>query len=153
MSAMTDDAGAGVPSMARQHQLVSEIGAVIRQAWTGDWTTATYRTRAVAGYQEDELQVRLVDGTQRRERPPRGLVVLAEKLRDVMYRLGAGTWWSATFAVNSSGEVSANFDYDAEPAWVDEIDRAWYAQDLNKYPRDDDAIPTWLRERLAGPAT
>lgn len=44
---------------------------------------------------------------------------------------------------------SADFNYDDEPTWETSIDPVLYVQDLDKYPRDESAIPGWLRQRLA----
>ena len=70
-----------------------------------------------------------------------------------MYSQGSGAWFSATFRVvrEKSGEASANasFNYDEEPEWYFSVDPGQYAIDLEDFPRDEENIPDWLRERLS----
>ena len=78
---------------------------------------------------------------------------LLDELREVMYSRGSGAWFSATFRVarEASGETSANawFNYDEEPEWNFSVDPVQYAIDLEDFPRDEENIPDWLRERLS----
>lgn len=135
--------------MIRQQQLIQEIGGVISRFRAGDWNSSEYQTSSLVGFQEHMIYLRLSDGTVEPEFPPDELMDLTEDLRHVMYRRGAGTWFTATILVGETGRVSADFNYDDEPHWDIEIAPVLYVQDLEKYPRDDAQIPDWLRRRLA----
>lgn len=138
-----------VPPMIRQQQLVQKIGGVISRFRVGDWQTSEYQTSSLVGYQEHMIYLRLPNGSVEPEFPPDELIDLTEDLRHVMYRPGAGTWFSATINIGESGRVSADFNYDDEPYWETGIAPVLYTQDLEKYPRDDAQVPDWLRQRLA----
>lgn len=69
-----------------------------------------------------------------------------------MYRPDAGTWLSLEWTiVNMSGDHTASvvFNYAQEPAWRRDIDPGLYGLDLDKFPRRDDAIPDWLKAKVA----
>lgn len=102
----------------------------------------------LAGYAEDRLVIGEPDGTQRPAHAPIDLIDVIEILRDVMYQPGEGTWYSASVSVSRSRQVSADFNYDTEPHWETGISPILYAQDVEKYPRDDANIPGWLQQRL-----
>ncbi|HEY3504280.1 MAG TPA: hypothetical protein VGN37_16030 [Actinocatenispora sp.] len=74
---------------------------------------------------------------------------LIARLRQAMYRSGAGTWFSAVVRVDRSGVVDGHFDYDSEPDWDAPVDPIAYLTDAEKYPRDVENQPDWLRAKLA----
>jgi hypothetical protein len=76
---------------------------------------------------------------------------VAEDLRRVMYRPGAGTWFGAELTVTRHGSMDADFNYDDEPQWSRPVEPAWYAQDLEKFPRDESAPA--VASRPAGPGS
>ena len=69
-------------------------------------------------------------------------------MRDVMYRPGVGTWFSAVLRVDRSGSVDGEFNYDEEPEWAAPVDPIAYLTDFEKYPRDIENQPEWLRIKL-----
>ena len=146
----TDDFS--VPPMIRQGQLVEEISALLPQRVDGVWSKLTYSRRMLSMYSEGRIEVSLANGETGYALAPREATSLVRELRELMYRPGAGTWFSATWTLtkDASGQVSANvsFNYDEEPTWGDPIRPFNYALDLEDFPRDDEHIPGWLRERL-----
>lgn len=74
---------------------------------------------------------------------------VARKLRAAMYRPGAGTWFTARFTVTRAGGMDADFNYDDEPAWDSPVDARAYRQDLERFPREDAAIPARLRAEVS----
>jgi hypothetical protein len=113
------------------------------------WETIEYRTRALAGYMEHGTYMQDDAGQVTRKFPPDEVIDLTNELRAVMYRPGAGTWFSTTITVTRSGQLSADFNYDSEPEWGTEPVPEAYAQDIEKFPRDESAVPDWLQQRLA----
>ncbi len=113
-----------------------------------EWSRIRMHVRAVSGYQESETWVTTPDGDTMKVFRPLGLGVPLHRLRDAMYQPGAGTWFSADLVVDPSGSVETSFDFDHEPEW-DRLLPEQYRNDLERYPRDDDHIPEWLRNRLA----
>ena len=70
-------------------------------------------------------------------------------IRAAMYQPGAGTWFSGEIRIDRTGAVDATFDYDSEPVWDAPVDPIAYAYDADKFPRDLEHQPAWLREQVA----
>ncbi|GAB11463.1 hypothetical protein GOARA_070_00020 [Gordonia araii NBRC 100433] len=60
-----------------------------------------------------------------------------------------GTWFSAVLRIDRSGAVDGQFDYDSEPEWDAPVDPIAYVADQEKYPRDVENQPDWLKAKLA----
>jgi len=74
---------------------------------------------------------------------------LCARLREVMYRPGAGTWFSAVIEVTADGAMTSRFNYDDEPEWTAPVSPIAYVSDQERFPRDEANQPEWLKERLA----
>jgi hypothetical protein len=77
------------------------------------------------------------------------------KLREVMFREGKGTWCTGTFAIDSSGERDAQYDYTSAPLNADFAEtladiRDELIEDQKLFPRDQEHLPEWhpSRDRL-----
>lgn len=145
---MSDPHGTAAEPMVRQGELISEIARTVVEVVDEPWTTVQYVARSLAPYMTHGTYVTRPDGSVERQFPPEEAVDLADELRQVMYQPGAGTWFTAVVTVDDQGRVSAEFNYDDEPDWPRPVEPVWYVQDLAKFPRDADAIPDWLRNRL-----
>lgn len=135
---------------SRKRELISEIAALAAEAVPGEWTSLVYAPRVLTMYAEIELLAHRPGGTIERVRGPDALDSI-EELREVMYRPGAGTWFSAWWAVtNDDGHWSTEveFNYDEEPQWSRPVDPGLYGLDLEDFPRRDDLIPDWLTAKL-----
>lgn len=149
---MNTDAASGSHSAIPQQDLAREIGQSLVAAAPDGWAMLTYETFGVVGLQEATLQVTLADGATQWLRPPPPAATLAHELRQVMYREGAGAWFSARFTLTHPESLDASFNYADEPPWDTPIDPTHYARELDKFPRGDRATPQWLRQRTAGVA-
>ncbi|MFC5336903.1 agglutinin cell wall attachment protein [Leucobacter denitrificans] len=142
-----------VPPMIRQGELIEQITALVPQEVKGDWSRLDSAHRLLSMYGQSRIDVAFSDGTSGYALEPREASKLVRELREVMYRPGTGTWFSAlwTLTKDASGVVSADvsFNYDEEPDWSRPIDPGLYGIDLEDFPRDEDHIPVWLREMLA----
>ncbi|WP_246006976.1 hypothetical protein [Actinomadura pelletieri] len=69
-------------------------------------------------------------------------------MRTRMYTQGKGTWFTAEYVIVHPGRYSVDFDYDNEPDFGFEIDTKTYANEMKYFPRDEEYIPTWLRQKL-----
>jgi hypothetical protein len=102
---------------------------------------------SIAAYQT-EISVTMADGsTPSVELPP--LTMQLAKLRRSMYELDRGTWLSARIDWTIRQEPRISFNYDDDPSWWPDLPAIVFAQDLNAYPRSDEHVPTWLRQKLA----
>jgi hypothetical protein len=80
---------------------------------------------------------------------PRNVTTKAREIRKVMYKPGAGTWFTIRVTVTADGKVTSEFDYDHEPEFDTPISPSTYVTDQYVYPTDEDKQPEWLRRRLA----
>jgi hypothetical protein len=87
-------------------------------------------------------------GETRAAMPPGHAVGLMDELRREMYRVGKGAWFTARLNIERDGRFSAEFDYDGEPEFSPPLTASAYALDLKRFPRADEHIPRWLRDKL-----
>lgn len=135
----------------RQGELISEIAGLAAEAVQGEWTSLVYAPRVLTMYAEIELLARRPNGTVERVPGPDALDAI-EELREVMYRPGAGTWFSSQWTVTNEGgqwSTDVEFNYNDEPEWSRPVDPGLYGLDLEDFPRRDDLVPGWLKAKLA----
>ncbi len=92
--------------------------------------------------------VLLVDGGKTSIRGISDVVQELRELRNLMYRTGKGTWFSSKIFVSSTRSIDATYDYTNEPEWDAPISAECYVQDLERFPRDENNRPLWLREKI-----
>jgi hypothetical protein len=135
------------PPFMEQARIVDEVALLVLDELPQPWDRAVLEFRAVTGSAEDALHV-FHDGRQREDFPPVTTSRLLFRLRRVMYVPGAGTWFTMELEITPDGRTATRFDYDTEPAWALPPDDATYVEDLEKFPRDEEHVPEWLRRKL-----
>lgn len=147
-----------VPSQIRQNQLVDQIGAQLVEVAGERWSMLIFEHRNLVEFFTGRLQVHRPSGVREYARPPQAVILLTEELREVMYHPPMGTWFSARWSITSVGptttgsaaEISTRvvFNYDQEPVWSWPAHPGLYGLDLEKFPRDEEHVPRWLREKV-----
>ena len=139
-------------SIVRQGELIEQIGSLIADSMPGDWVRVLYDVKSAGSYGEELCYLTDADGTQRHECAPDEAHDLVEELRQVMYRSGAGTWFSLEFTVVAEPDTGAHaeavFNYDDMPDWVSTPVPATFVADLLAFPRDSSNMPGWLTEQV-----
>ena len=107
-----------------------------------------YDTDVLYPYAEEVSQVTDPSGASISTLPPDETSRLVRQLRELMYQDHAGTGFSFRLTIRKTGGVDAEFNYDNEPNWADEVDGVYYVQDLERFPRDDEHTPGWLAREL-----
>jgi hypothetical protein len=92
----------------------------------------------------------LADGSLRRVDPPEDLAFLLTELRELKNEPGLGTWLSVRLIVDPDGTYTVWFNFAQDPRWDPPLEPAAYQRDLDAFPRDDQWVPYWYRERMAG---
>ncbi len=92
------------------------------------------------------------DGSRTSFRPDDEGVDAGVKLREDMFRPGTGTWYTATFTVESTGKCDAHYNYDSAPLDLDfdetlEDIRDEALEDQLLFPRDQEHLPEWHPSR------
>lgn len=138
----------GVPD--HRTEIYREIFAEVSGWLDWGWTEFTITTRRVAGYAQIDVDVTGQDGTVARiDVQGLGLSRQLRALRELTYEPGKGAWFTAVLRFESGGRFSADFDYDNEPAWYDTVSPLSYVDEVERFPRDPEHTPDWLRRRLA----
>ena len=126
--------------------LLQAIGADALRAAPDEWLQITINVSGAGSGTEIESSVLTPHGAQDLEMSINGDVAL-DDLREAMYQEGTGTWYRATFTIDSAGQIEADFDYDAKP--YDPMDEGqdyiteMLLEDQDLYPRDQDHLPDW----------
>ncbi|MCE7000517.1 TNT domain-containing protein [Saccharothrix sp. S26] len=136
-----------------QNAILGSVTTLLVQRLPGDWEQLFVDFRMVGRYLETQVSGLTMYGSSFDwELPPEALPFFVQ-LRDGMARPGHGTWFTLKFHLVHPDTYSAEFDRDGEPDWTQPPAPQHYAEELEIYPRDDDAVPAWLRERAGlGPA-
>ena len=81
-------------------------------------------------------------------RVPLEATIALKTLRAASYREGVGTWFGLELTVMPDGTARAVYNYDDEPEWDAPVDSVVYQADLNKFPREEQHRPAWLKQTL-----
>lgn len=89
-------------------------------------------------------------GNKTRVPPPKALNHMLKQLRAEMADSGKGAWLSTHITVERSGRYDFSYNYDERPQWRFAPTDEAYIEDLRRYPRSPESIPSWY-PRSAGP--
>lgn len=136
---------------AKERETVNGAVRALRSAAPDGWERLDFEFRATVGIDSASFEVEGPGGERRKATPPGQAVGKMDELRRVMYRRGKGAWFTARLQVERSGRFSAEFDYDGEPDFNPPLTPSAYALDLDRFPRTEEHIPDWLRDKLRAP--
>ncbi|MFL6124208.1 ferredoxin [Actinophytocola sp.] len=140
-----------VMAQAEQDQLTRQVGRALLTVAGADWQQVRAEYRAAGRHVEVDVLVTGPDGVERPVRPPQEVVDGLGRLRQGMYRPGRGTWLSALYVLDPPSSFSAEFEPDVEPRWRRVPPPIGFADELRFFPRGDEHIPDWLRQRAGLP--
>ncbi|ATE56548.1 MULTISPECIES: hypothetical protein [Actinosynnema] len=134
-----------------QQQLVRQIGRAMLPALPPDWQRVRTEYRAAGRHIEVDMAFTGPDGQQRPVRPPIDVVQLFGRLRAGMYEQDRGTWLSAVYEIEAPSAFAVDFDAAEEPRWRNAPPMIGFQDELRTFPRADELIPDWLRQRAGMP--
>jgi hypothetical protein len=140
-----------VMAQAEQDQLTRQVGRALLTVAGADWQQIRAEYRSTGRHIEVDVLVKGPDGVERTVRPPQEVVDGLGRLRQGMYRPGRGTWLSALYLLDPPSSFSAEFEPDVEPRWRRVPPPIGFADELRFFPRGDEHIPDWLRQRAGLP--
>ncbi|MCF2707475.1 hypothetical protein I6E29_09410 [Arcanobacterium haemolyticum] len=82
------------------------------------------------------------------EHIPTAVMHYADQLKSNVSRTGEGAPFSLTLEFGATGRANVTANFMNEPRWADAIPVDAWRSELEKFPRDDEYVPGWLRERL-----
>lgn len=131
----------------QQQQLVWQIGHALATPIPPGWSQMRVEYRAAGRHVEVDLLVTGQDGLPRPVPPSRQAVQLLGTLRTGMYQPGRGTWLSAIVVYDQTSVLSTDFLADVEPPWRQAPPPIGFQDELRFFPRAEEHIPAWLRQR------
>ncbi|MFF6812118.1 hypothetical protein ACFZAG_19810 [Streptomyces sp. NPDC012403] len=136
--------------MTEQAEIGAEIGGVLAGGLPDGWAKATLRwSDLVSSGSMAGLAVLDADGRSLTAAGvPRGIDDLCRRLRAGMHDETHGTWYTLTYTLVPE-RYSVDYDYDHEPD-APSFTPEHYARDLKYFPRAEEHVPDWLREKLDG---
>lgn len=137
---------------ADQDALLTELARLLPSAILDTWEEIHFSYADLTEVSTMDFTVVRPDGSTLRVNPPYKVVRLMRDLRSGMYQAGRGTWFTARYFLEPSGEYRVDFDYDNEPSFDFQVFSSVYSSDLERFPRDGEHIPAWLREKLEAAA-
>ena len=132
----------------RHDGLMQRIGNLLLDVAPPDFRRIDVLVKMTVAVQDTELAVYLQDGSTPEVLPPAGLNAAFAELRQLLYRPDRGTWFSARCVVNAPSRIDINYNLDHDPLFLPPVPVADFARDLQTFPRHDDFVPSWLRERV-----
>ncbi|MCP2261553.1 Protein of unknown function (DUF4237) [Streptoalloteichus tenebrarius] len=139
------------PQLTEEEQLALEQRCcrLLARVLPADWRELHFQLVAVHTADAHAYEVTRADGETVAGRLPDEVCQVLGELRERMYQPGRGTWFSVLGWLTPPNQARLRYEFDEEPAWGDqEPPAAFYAADLERFPRDPAAVPDWLRARL-----
>ncbi|WAE75521.1 DUF600 family protein [Streptomonospora nanhaiensis] len=128
---------------------LQKIGTTLFGAAPEGWTSIEARMSAVGHVGQCLVYVSPGSQNETRITTPGKISGHFMRLRKLMYHEGKGAWYTATFTLKNTGSFNVDYDYDDEPNFLPpEPGPREYQLDHQHFPRDEENIPEWLRQKL-----
>ncbi|WP_432570485.1 antitoxin YezG family protein [Kineococcus sp. SYSU DK005] len=114
-----------------------------------NWASLVVTYLSAGKMSESRARVTLADGSETPlDRLPMSVHYELKELREAMYRDAGEVWYTAVIVITSDGRITFDFDYDGEPSWKIPVSSPAYVEDLELFPREPDALPSWLQDKV-----
>jgi len=138
-------------SEQEQQQLVRQIGRAMLPVLQPGWQRVRTEYRAAGRHIEVDMAVAGPDGQLRPVRPPMDVVTLLGQLRAGMHAADRGTWLTAVYELEAPSAFTVDFNSEDEPGWRNAPPPIGFQDELRTFPREDERIPDWWRQRIGLP--
>jgi hypothetical protein len=138
---------------ADEDQVVRWIGGWLMDAAPEGWRQVDLTVRLTSMVEEISPVVVMADGGTRPLEAPADVSSLLFELRQKKYMRGRGTWLSLRMLLESTGDYGITYNFDQDPLWDPPVGADVYTHDLETFPRDDEWVPAWYRQRMNAEAT
>ncbi|WP_435105276.1 hypothetical protein [Nocardiopsis synnemataformans] len=133
-----------------QDELLRRIGTDLLRAAPDDWVKLRLVYSGLGACETALFEVMFEGGRSSGWIPPLSTLERLREIRAGMYAEGTGTWYTAYYEIDRPASYRIRYDYENEPHFDEPRDDASYLLDLEHFPRDDEHVPAWLRDRLQG---
>lgn len=135
------------PLGPEQQELVKLIGRELLKILPQGWQRCRAEYRAAGRHVEADISVTDAAASTRPVQPPPEVVRLFGQLRTTTYQPGRGTWLSAVYTLEAPAAFNVDFGVDNEPRWRRQPPPLGFQDELRFFPRNDEWIPDWWRQR------
>ncbi|MBR7825152.1 hypothetical protein KDK95_02455 [Actinospica sp. MGRD01-02] len=112
-----------------------------------DWAEVSYKASVLGSVLEHTLLAVDKAGITYRIGDKDAIGAAVHELRRAEYTPANGPWFGLTVTLKSDGARLMSRRYGAAPAFEQPVPDDAYAEDLRVFPREDAAIPDWLRQK------
>lgn len=131
-----------------QGELLQDLARTLVAVVPQGWQQLTYLVRVIGAHRSGVFAVQEADGQVRQMEVPDGVQDTVDALKRSGFQEGKGTWLSMIISVHHSNQFNTEYNHDTEPDLPTGVSPLAYAQELERFPRDHDLVPDWLRVRL-----
>lgn len=131
-----------------QTSLEAAIARQVDEAVAPDWESVRFEVALAGNVTSGMLYVKR-DGQEEPEFPPSGISRRLKELKQMTAQPEAGAWLSLTMNLAPSGGLDISYNFDEKPSFGFEISARDYELELERFPRAEEAVPVWWRERIA----
>lgn len=131
-----------------QDKILTEIKNTLTHLLPPGWDYAQVKHSALGDYAETAAIVQIVAGPIIPWDPPARIAELFGQLRAASAAPGTGAWLTAVFEIHHPETYQAKFNATKQPDFRGTPPETAAAEELRRFPRDEDKIPDWL----GGPA-
>lgn len=89
------------------------------------------------------------DGVEERSIPPMTVYPPLDELKTAAAVPDKGTWLSLVMKLSSDGALTVDYHFDDKPQLDVDVSADDYELELERFPRNEEAVPLWWRERIA----
>lgn len=132
----------------QQNELLGTITTAVVEALPPGWCRVMIDYRMVGRTVDVAVGVEDTGGTYRRWDPPVDVWKMFQRLRGGMYRDGEGTWFSARFGIEPPARFTIQYNWRNEPDFDPYPAAEQFAIEQERFPRAEEYMPEWFRERL-----
>ncbi|WP_134715650.1 hypothetical protein [Saccharomonospora xinjiangensis] len=130
-------------------ELGRKVGFMLLDAVEGDWVRIDLRCKVLSDVHDLALTVLMSDGSSPAVPLPEGIVEPVLRFREAFYEEGKGTWFSARWLLEPPGRLNLIHNVEWDPLWEPDVPASSWRADLERFPRDEEHMPEWLRAKLA----
>lgn len=122
---------------------------MLRESAPPDWAEIRLDFRASSSICQADMTGSTTGGGALLMTLPDGMVDLLQSLRTRMFQPGRGTWFSVHVTLRRGAAPDFRFNFTDDPQWSPPVAPTVFTMDNERFPRDPQHLPEWLRSRLA----
>ncbi|MGW8529356.1 hypothetical protein [Nocardiopsis sp. NPDC055824] len=133
--------------LEEQHA-INEIASALPAFFPEEWRAAIYHVSIMGRHANELIEVEKGNGEIVRTELPLESGMKCMKLRAGMYKENEGTWFSLKLKLWNTGRYRSVLDYDNPPDFLFDADLREYLREVKLFPRSEEFMPDWLREKV-----